>query len=163
MPQVLLQKIAISVPAATGTTNYQFDNLDLSWSDILRFRLNCATFGTDAGDTFNAYIQSRLPDGTWADRVAFGQYLGTATDAEVQDAVVSKFATLESGEEVSEPQGSAGGARLTAGTVVNGPFPGKYYESGRLSYAWRLQIVVVDADSDGSLTGNLYVMGDEAL
>ena len=168
-----VQQIPISVAAGSATTTYEFDPIDLSWADGLTFRLNIATIGTDAGDTFNAYVQARRSDGTWEDRAAFPQYLGTASDAEVYDMYLQKFGTLDTTEEGHEPQGSAGGARLTANTVQNGGFPGVYRgnvtgfstnpATNTAGASWRLQIVAVDANSNGFLTGTLYVYADSAV
>ena len=169
----LAQKIAVSVAAGSATTTYEFDPIDLSNADILTFRFNLATIGTDAADTFNIYVQARRADGTWDDRAAFPQFLGTAADAEVYDMVLQKFGTLDTTEEGREPQGSAGGARLTANTVLNGGFPGVYRgnvtgpssnpATNTAGASWRLQIVAVDANSNGFLTGTLYVFADSAV
>ena len=162
----LIQKIAVDVAVAnpgSRTATFNFGNHDLSRFDNLTFELKISTIGVDAGDTFNGYVQSRRAAGVWDDRVAFQQVLGNASDDEARLLVLHKFGTLESAEEASEQTGSTGGSRLTAGTVKNGSFPGKYYTDGALSFAWRFQWDVVDADNDAFLTGYLYVYGDEAI
>ncbi len=169
----LVQQIALTVAAGSATTNFNFDPIDLSNADLLHFRLHLSTIGTDAGDTYNIYVQSRRDDGTWGDRAAFPQFLGTASDDEVYDLIVQKFGTLADAEEAREPQGSTGGAHITAGTVVNGGFPGVYRanvtgnssdpSTNTAGPSWRVQVVAVDADSDGFLTGTLYVYADSAV
>lgn len=162
MPTRLAQKIVINTGAGSQTVNYNFDELDLSRADGLRFVLEVTGIATDVADTFDVYVQSRNLDGSWNDRVAFAQLTGDMANAEIRDAHLQQFGSLSDTEEMSEPSGSAGGSRLTAGTVKNGIFPGIYRDSTGPGPAWRCQVVVVDADSDGDLEANLWVYANSA-
>lgn len=152
-----------SLSGAGATTNVELDALDLSRFDELELEIVLSTAATDAGDTLNVYLQSRGPSGIWDDRIATAQFLGTDTDAEVRKYVLQQFGTFSDAEEASEPQGSAGGSRLTTGTVKNGSFPGPYRTKGAggsTATAWRVQFVTVDADEDSAFTGTVYIHGN---
>jgi hypothetical protein len=149
---------------AAGTTNVELPAMDLSQFDELELEIDVDTSATDAGDTLDVYLQSRGPAGIWDDRIATAQILGTASDNEVRKYAVQQFGTFADSEEASEPQGSAGGSHLTAGSVKNGPFPPPYRSAGVGTLtAWRLQFVMVDADADGSFTGTVYIFGNSGL
>lgn len=157
---------------AAGTTNHEFDAVDLSHADELHFVLTLTEANTDAGDTLNVYIQSRSEDGIWHDRVAFTQLIGTldpdTSGPETLEAVLQKFGSFSDDEEESEPSGSEGASHLTAGTVKNGPFPRPYRGSitgpGQMpGSAWRAQFVMVDADADGAFSGTLRAYAESAF
>lgn len=169
MPQKLVFKNAFTL--AAGTTNVNFDPLDLSDAAELQCELSVTATDTDAGDTLDVYIQSTIDGVTWDDRVHFTQLIGTlsasAGTPEALRATLQQFGAFSDTEEMSEPSGSAGGSRLTAGTVKNGGFP-RPLRRGTVTGAlpnqtqmpgasWRVSYVMVDADADGVFTGTLSV------
>ena len=149
------------------TINQELDPLDLSRCDLIRVTVKLSKAITDTADTFDVYLQCRGPDGKWEDRIHFSQLLGdlspTVADPEILVATLQQFGTLGDDEEESEPSGSAGGSRLSAGSVRNGAFPGRYHDGTAPAASWRVQLVVVDADADADFEGTIYVEGNSPL
>lgn len=153
----------------TGTGSQTITNdlppFDMSWADIIQATLVVTKADTDAGDTLNVYLQSRDQSGVWKDRIAFTQVLGnlspSAGSPKVYDAAIQKFQDLSDDEEEKEVAPGSTGSHITAGTVVNGPFPGRYMAGEDPPYTgWRLVLDVVDADADGDFEGSIYINAD---
>lgn len=155
MPTRAVQTVTIDTGAGGQTLNYNLDQLDLSNADWMRLTLTLTKIDTDAGDTCDVYVQSRGKDGNWMDRAHFPQVLGTGSPTEIWTQVLQQGATLSSTEESMEPSGSSGGARLAAGEVLHGPFPGLYRDSTGWGPSWRVQVVVADSDNDGDFEGSV--------
>ena len=116
---------------------------DFSKGKAARFILNITNVATDAGDTFDLYLQSRFvtPGGleVWDDFVHFTQVLGTGTEPVRHIAVWQRDGqTPES--EMHTPQAAA----IAVG-VVQGPIGPEI----------RANLVIVDADADGTITWSL--------
>jgi hypothetical protein len=186
MPNVRIARITfgpsagapdVVLPPGAQTLNVELNPGDLSWYDALRVELVLTGVGAaEAGDTLDVYFQCRdASNPIWEDRVRFEQLLGTAAVSvaapEKRSAVLQQFGTLADAEEYGEPSGSAGAARLAAGTVRNGAFPGRYLVKNQpdtsrgaidRGAAWRFQIVVADANANAAFAGSLHVQGNFA-
>lgn len=158
--------VAFDTGVGSQTLNYELGQLNLGNADWMKATVKLTKADTDAGDTCDIYLQDRGPAGIWNDRIHFTQLLGTLSPTsnapEVLEATLQQAGTLSDDEEESEPSGSAGASRLTAGTVRNGPFPGQYYANGVRGASWRVQVVVVDADNDADFEGSVFVEWNEA-
>lgn len=162
----------IEVPFNTGTgtqtINEELSKLDLSNCVSILMEVILTKALTDAGDTLNVYLQSRGRARVWNDRIAAAQLLGNMTVSEsapeVREYQLQQLGTLSDTEEAQEPSGSAGGSRLTAGTVRNGPFPGKYVDAaGAPGASWRVQFDVTDADADADFEGRVVLHCNEVV
>lgn len=151
----------------SGSAQVNLDALDLSRFDELELEVVVNPPAVDADDTLTIYLQSRGRSGVWDDRIATATFTGDQPGTEVRKYAVQQFGTFADAEEASEPTGSAGGSRLTAGTVKNGSFPPPYRTKGAgggTSTAWRLDFVQVDGagTDDATFTGTVYVYGNSA-
>ena len=98
--------------------------------------------------TLNVRLQCRGPENVWTDRLALAQF-GSDSSGEDHIGVVNEWVTLGATEYSYEPSGSSG-SRLSAGGVINGPFPPPYWASVTRSlytdivpgHQWRLDFVV---------------------
>ncbi len=172
MSMSLMQGVALTVPAGSGTTVFALDPIDYSQPDELRAVLHESTIGTDAADTYNFYLQERYASGVWGTRIAWSTLTGDMADGEERIGTIQQFGTFDASEEMYEPSGSAGGSQPTAGTVINGGFANHYYgdvdperagtPDNYPASGWRLICVAVDADADGGMTGNMYLYGNIA-
>lgn len=135
--------------------------------DALTVYLNVTKADTDAADVLDVALQETRDGVTWHDRARFANVTGdltaSATAPEVRRLVVQQFGSFADGEEELEPSGSAGGTRLTAGTVLNGPFPPLLRTGGTRQSSFRLYIEVTDADNDADFEGTIDVYGTYAI
>jgi hypothetical protein len=153
------QRIPFDTGPGAETVNTELEKIDISGARKIRLDLTVDKSDTDAGDTYDVYFQEADDGGFWHDRGHFEQITGSmspsSTAPEIRTLVISCDSTIDSTEESYEPSGSAGGSRLAAGTVRNGPFLGVRKDTtGRLA-RHRIQWVVVDGDSNGDFEGNV--------
>lgn len=143
----------------TADTQWELPALDLSRADAISMEaILTANAGASVSDTLNIRLQSRRQTNKWNDRIALRQLTGDMTSGELTDGVLQKFGTFSDSEETGEPSGSTGASRLTAATVRNGAFPGRYRNAGvGTETAWRVDF---DATVVGALsfpvTVNIY-------
>lgn len=139
----------------TADAQWELDPIDLSHADELHLEvLLTGNAGALAGDTLNVRLQSRTNANKWTDRIAIRQLIGTMTSGEYTQSVNQKFGTFSDSEETDETSGSTGAARLTAGTVRNGPFPGVYRPAATGAGAtnmpgagWRVDLDITSASA----------------
>jgi hypothetical protein len=143
----------------TADAQWELDPLDYSRADEITLEVVLTgNAGADANDKLNVRLQSRTQANKWTDRIALDQLTGAMLAGEVREGVLQKFGTLSDSEEQGEPSGSTGGSRLTAGTVKNGSFPGRYRNSGvGTETGWRVDLDITDAtDPSFPITLNVY-------
>lgn len=152
-----------SLNSGTGTQTIlsTLDPIDLSRAQALSVVASLTTTDTDSVDTCAIILQSTWDNVNWDDRLRLLNFTGdmSASSLAPEQGVgaVQQFQPLVTTEEVLEPTGSAGAAGLVAGTVRNGPFPPNFRDATGRHSAWRLKIVVTDADSDASFIGTIQV------
>lgn len=161
--------IPFDTGAGTQNLNYPLGKLALDGCDWIRATLELTKADTDAADTMDVFLQERGPVGVWDDRIHFSQVIGTlspsASVPETLKAALQQAGTLSDTEEQNEPSGSAGASHITAGTVVNGPFPGSFYDATtrQRDASWRIRIEVVDSDNDADFEGNVHIEFNDAV
>lgn len=143
----------------TADTQVELDPVDLSNADEIHLEtILTGAAGQTSSDKLNVRLQSRTQANRWCDRVALAHFDGGMSAGELKEATLQKFGTFSDSEETDEPSGSSGGSRLTAGSVRNGPFPGRYRNPGvGTESAWRvdLDLTFVGAASF-PITVNVY-------
>lgn len=149
-------------PGATSTTNILFNACDLSHAEALLLELRVTKAEDDVDDLLDIYFQETVDGTIWYDRARFTTLLGNITVSvgapEIERLTLNQVVDLASTEERYEPSGSSGGAHITAGSVVNGPFSGKRRTSDGWLPNFRFSIVVTDAaQGDAEFEGNLKV------
>lgn len=145
--------------AQDTTTN--FDKFDLSWCEAIDIWVSLTTADTDAGDTFDIYLQETMDGVTWDERWHSHQFTGNMTASSTAPEVrrYRIFAdTTDAPDEIYETSGSAGGSSLSAGSVRHGPFVPKLPStsapfSGQVTH--RLRFVTADADSNARFAGSI--------
>jgi hypothetical protein len=162
MAQHLLDRYTLDTGPGDQTIERTLAAIDLSSADSLTLRAKITKAAEDAADTLNIRLQES-PDGgvTWNTRARLAEITGDMSPStsapETREAMVQQFGALADAEEALEPSGSAGGTDLSAGTVRNGHLSPPSRTGGVRTSAWRLQVVVVDADDDAEFEGTLEV------
>ena len=147
---------------AGAQTITQEIELDLSLCKCLLVELKVTKADTDAGDTLDVELQDTTDRVAWHRRIRFTAVTGdlspSATAPIYRRATINQVIDLAATEEVYTPDGSAGATALIAGTVINGPFPGKVASAGvGVLNSWRVSLTVVDADSDADFEGQVSI------
>lgn len=119
-----MRKVFSKSGTLTADTQWELDPLALRDEILVVVSLTGNSGGTTP--TLNARLQARFADGIWTDRISFAQLTDSDNSGEVRKAVIQEFGTFADAEELYEPSGSSGASRLTAGSVINGPFPPIY-------------------------------------
>lgn len=145
----MLRTMHVYSGTVTATGTDLIPAIDFSHGDQIHLSaVLTGNAGADANDKMDVYLQSRGANGQWDDRAHLAQFTGAMLSGEGREAVLSKFVTLADAEEASEPSGSTGAARLAAGAVKNGAFPGPYLQAGSpKAESWRLSIEVTTVTS----------------
>lgn len=158
-----LKRIGGYSGTVTEDAQVELDAIDVSGFDEIYATIEITGApGADGTDTLDVYLQSRSQANVWADRIAFDQLTGAMSEGELREATLQKFGTFSDGEEQGEPSGSTGGSRLTAGTVRNGAFPGRYRNPGvGTETAWRLDFQVTSGNA-ASFPVEVTIYGDTA-
>ena len=159
----------------SSTSFVSLNPVDLSHARELLVEIKVTTADTDAIDTLDVRLQdcsditfAQLPTGTagWNDRARAQAFTGdmspTTAAPEYYRLSVQQLVDIAATEEAYEPSGSAGASALTAGSVLNGPFPGTLRGALGVKEAtripnWRIRYQVVDADNDASFIGTTTV------
>jgi hypothetical protein len=162
MAQHLLDRYTLDTGAGAQPLNRPLAKLDLSQADSITLRATITKAAEDAADTLNIRLQESWDGGvTWHTRIRLAEFTGDMSPStsapEVREGVAQQFGALADAEEALEPSGSAGGTDLSAGTVRNGHFAPAYRVGGVRAATHRLQVVVVDGDSDGDFEGTIEV------
>lgn len=123
---------------------------DLSRYPEVLLALWLTTADTAAGDKLSVKLQCSYDGIGWHDRAVFADLLGTlspsATAPVYRELRLTqlKDPAQTAAEEAVTPSGSADGAALTAGTVLDGPFPGKRRDSTGRGASWRLVFTITN-------------------
>lgn len=161
----------LATGAGSQTINVNCEH-DLSRARAVILDIELTAADTDAGDTLNIRFQESLNGGTtWNTRARSIQFLGTlspsASAPETYRLVMAADPPLITTDAAYEPGGSAGATEILAEAVVNGPFarinrPAAGSPPGTTARnpAHRINIAVVDADSDGNFAGTLRLLVD---
>ena len=135
--------------------------LDLSRRKTIMVRVNLTKAITDSIDTLNIFFESRGSDGGWDQRIHFTELTASLSPTvgapEKLYGTIRQIGDLTGDELEGEPRGSAGASDLAAGTVKDGPFPGRSVDAAGQIASWRISAVVVDADGDADFEGTVYV------
>lgn len=151
----------------TGTAEDTVEMPAFDWSrrQYLQMVVELEAAGVDAGDILEVYLEERAQDGKWNQRIRSEDFLGTlspsASAPEVRRYTIVQDETLSGMEEAQEPTGSAGASSLTAGTVVNGPFPPRYRSAGAGTLtAWRVRFSQTNTSTaDADFAGQIVIYG----
>jgi hypothetical protein len=129
LPTILLASTATAAGAINAATSSAVHIPGQPRS--IAFVLDLTAAATDAGDTLDVKVQTRLDGTNWVDVVAFTQCLGNG-------GAKRHFAKIDAG--IAQALFENGSA-LAAGSVRN-----------LIGEVWRVVHTQVDADSDGSFT-----------
>ena len=151
----------------TQTINVELAPVDLSRARELLLELIVTKADTDFADTLDVKFQDTSDRLVWNTRARFTTITGdlpptTATPL-VKRLSVQQLVDLAATEESYTPSGSLDGSEPSAGSVINGPFPGIF--RGQIGNAqgvgrkpnWRFSLVITDADNDADFEGTLRV------
>lgn len=163
---------AIATGAGTQNVNLTIDPYDLSKAKTIEAILTVTGVGAaDAADTFDVYLQDCGGDPTaanpiWNDRAHFLQVLGTqsvASGGYRQREVISADVDLPTTSKSSVDSGTGGAVatRLTAGTVLDGPFLPPWRNGMGKQATFRVRWEVVDAGAHAAFQANLDLWAHE--
>lgn len=143
---------------------HELNPVDLSraWAIMVEIKLTKAD--TDALDLFDVRFQETSDRVAWHTRARSIQFTGdlspTPATPEYYRLVVNQIVDLAATEEAYEPSGSLGASELSAGSVLNGPFPGKYRDKDTKEWKPNARLrfeVSGDADSDADFEGEVRI------
>ena len=164
MQGTLIMDYAFSLAASgTATTNVLLPLLDLSHSHSLLMEFEVTSAATAASDTLEVKLQETSNGTNFNTRARSNTVAGNATVSaaapKIERLTVEQNGPLMSTEERYEPSGSAGASEPTAGTVINGPFPGKYRTTATgWTPNWRISLVKTDGGgSDAAFAGTVRI------
>jgi hypothetical protein len=154
--------IPFDTGAAAGTkTEYEnLDKFDLTRTKAIDIHVKLTTADTDAGDTFDIYLEETFDAVSWDERWRSHRFTGdmspSATAPETREYILWGHTVTDVDDEIYESTGSAGGSSLAAGTVRHGPFAPKLPSTtapfrGQVTH--RLRYDTTDADSNARFTG----------
>ena len=141
------------------TENDLISQIDFSRADIIVLTVLLTDAATETDDTLTIYLQSRGPSGYWEDRIATAQFLGDQSTPKAYRYNLMKWADLSSSEEAGEIAPGSTGSHISAGTVVHGPFPGRFMATRETPQAgWRLVFAQSDSGTDNAnFAGSVWI------
>lgn len=156
---------SVGIGNGSGSLEVSLTEIDLSRAERIEMEVKLTKADVDAGDLLTIYLRGRFQAGVWDDRIASHQFTGdmspTTANPETRRYSVAQETALTAAEEAAEPSGSTGASRLTAATVRNGPFPGKFRvkgAGGSTSNAWQLYFDQTNAGTvNADFEGTVYI------
>lgn len=152
-----------SAASATATVTQNFPSMDLSHAEALMLEMEITAAAAAASDTIECKLQETSNGTNWNSRARTTTIAGNATVSasapEYVRATLNQVVDLASTEEFYEPSGSAGASEITAGTVINGPFPGKVRSAASgWTASWRIVLTKTDGGgNDAAFSGTVRV------